>query len=204
MGRWVFIRHGESKANASRIFSGWNDVPLTPLGVTQARRAGRLLAEHTPGPIHVVSSDLQRAHRTGIVALKAWSAALRCPAPEIVLEPRLRERHMGVLQGVSIDAARRDGRMSQLLGWKSHPPGGESLYDLAIRCLAAVQDIDEGCPVVIFAHGGVIRVLSGMLDRLTTEQIASRRIQNAHPIIMNVDHELLSDCSERYALRRGK
>ena len=204
MGRWVFIRHGESEANASRILSGWNDVPLTPLGVTQARRAGRLLAEHTPGPLHVVSSDLQRAHRTGIFALQAWSDALGTPAPEIVLEPRLRERNMGVLQGVSIDAARRDGRMSQLLGWKSRPPGGESLYDLAIRCLAAIQDIDEACSVVIFAHGGVIRVLSGMLDRLTTEQIAARRIRNAHPIIMDVDQKLLLDCSERYALTFGK
>ena len=50
----------------------------------------------------------------------------------------------------------------------------------------------------------VKNVLSGMLDRLTTEQIAARRIRNAHPIIMDVDQKLLLDCSERYGLTSGK
>ncbi|MFT4979117.1 MAG: broad specificity phosphatase PhoE, partial [Myxococcota bacterium] len=116
---------------------------------------------------------------------------------------RLRERSMGVYQGLSIDALRRDGRMSALLGWQGSPTGGESLSALATRCLSAVSEIDASEPVLIFAHGGVIRVLTGMLDGLTTEQIASRRIENAVPMAREVDEGVWSACSARYLVAQN-
>ncbi|CAN0459562.1 unnamed protein product, partial [Ectocarpus fasciculatus] len=76
--------------------------------------------------------------------------------------------------------------MRQLLGWERAPKGGESLAVLARRCLGSVEQVPLQGETLIFAHGGVIRVLSGMLDRLTTEQIASRRIENAAPLIREV------------------
>jgi 2,3-bisphosphoglycerate-dependent phosphoglycerate mutase len=41
----VLIRHGESTWNQENRFTGWTDVPLTDLGVQQARQAGRLLRD---------------------------------------------------------------------------------------------------------------------------------------------------------------
>ena len=32
MSQWIFLRHGESVANAGGFLAGWDDVPLTPLG----------------------------------------------------------------------------------------------------------------------------------------------------------------------------
>lgn len=200
MARWVFVRHGESAANASRVLSGWTDVPLTDRGRSQARRAGHLLAEHSPPPLRVVSSDLQRAHETAQIAMSVWAAAHGVPRPAIAIHDQLRERNMGVLQGVSIQQARQDGRMKLMLGWQSAPEGGESLAALARRCLDAVSTLNPEESWVIFAHGGVIRVLSGMLDHLHVEQIASRKVENAKPIIRHVEHGLWGSLRARYAL----
>ncbi|MCI1472422.1 MAG: histidine phosphatase family protein, partial [Pediococcus pentosaceus] len=38
MAKLVLIRHGESTANRDNIYTGWSDVPLTPLGIKQAQR----------------------------------------------------------------------------------------------------------------------------------------------------------------------
>jgi len=43
--RVVFIRHGESTWNKSNRFTGWQDVPLSPHGMTEAAEAGRMLKE---------------------------------------------------------------------------------------------------------------------------------------------------------------
>lgn len=204
MARWIFIRHGESTANAGRILSGWNDVALTRRGREQAQRAGRLLAEQLQGRSpRVLSSDLQRAHHTAQLAVGVWAEAVGVPVPEVRQEAGLRERCMGVLQGASIDAARRDGRMKPLLRWDDAPEGGESLRALAARCVRVVEQVPLQGETLVFAHGGVIRVLSGMLDRLTTEQIASRRIENAVPMIQTVSPGVWRDCRERYGLSGG-
>ena len=67
---WLFLRHGESVANAARRLSGWEDVALTPAGEDQAKVAG---AELSQWPLaRVLSSDLRRARRTAAIALEAW------------------------------------------------------------------------------------------------------------------------------------
>ena len=44
--RVVFVRHGESEYNQLNRFTGWQDVKLTPLGILQARQAGKILKQH--------------------------------------------------------------------------------------------------------------------------------------------------------------
>ena len=41
----VLLRHGQSFWNQIPTFSGWCDVPLTDLGIEQAKDAGRLMKE---------------------------------------------------------------------------------------------------------------------------------------------------------------
>ena len=43
MHQLVLIRHGESQWNKENRFTGWTYVDLTPVGIDEARRAGRLL-----------------------------------------------------------------------------------------------------------------------------------------------------------------
>ena len=41
MSHWIFLRHGESRANRERWLSGHVDIGLTERGREQARQAGR-------------------------------------------------------------------------------------------------------------------------------------------------------------------
>ena len=62
MAKLVLVRHGQSQWNLENRFTGWVDVPLTPTGEQEARKAGIQLKT-----IHfdqAFTSNLQRAQRT--------------------------------------------------------------------------------------------------------------------------------------------
>jgi len=91
----VLLRHGQSEGNAEGIFTGWRDVPLTELGLVQARRAGELLLAAGLLPDVVHTSLRRRAITTANIALdvadRHWIPVKR--------SWRLNERHYGALQG---------------------------------------------------------------------------------------------------------
>ena len=64
MHKLVLIRHGESTWNLENRFTGWTDVDLTPTGVAQAQRAGRLIQEEGLDFDVAYTSVLKRAIRT--------------------------------------------------------------------------------------------------------------------------------------------
>ena len=176
MSQWIFLRHGESVANAGGFLAGWDDVPLTPLGEQQAAEAGRSLAGM---PIErVVTSDLCRALRTAEIALHARGGT----APRPIVDPRFRERHLGQWSGEPLARLRADGRVEQLLGWTTAPPGGESHLDLVLRALPALAELGESPVTLMVAHGGLLRALLGVLDGVPVEEIGRHSVANAVPI----------------------
>lgn len=180
MTTWILIRHGESTANLARRLSGWHDVELTKKGIRQARAAGEMIANH---PIdRVISSDLRRAADTARHAMAVWAEARGAAPPSIETTAQLRERNLGRLQGGHIDKLRAAGRLSPLLGWDTAPPDGESLQTVIARCIPALLSVDgPGC-VAVFAHGGVIRGLTGLLEGVPLSEIGVRKVPNAIPI----------------------
>ena len=61
------IRHGQSTYNLENRFTGWKDVDLTNLGVSQAKEASKLLDGH-----HfdlAFTSNLMRAQKTLVIIL---------------------------------------------------------------------------------------------------------------------------------------
>jgi 2,3-bisphosphoglycerate-dependent phosphoglycerate mutase len=64
MHKLVLIRHGESTWNLENRFTGWTDVDLTPTGVEQAKKAGRLLKAEGYEFDLAYTSVLKRAIRT--------------------------------------------------------------------------------------------------------------------------------------------
>jgi septum formation protein len=178
---WVLLRHGESTANAAGVLSGWDDVPLSPRGEAEATAAGRALAAVPLA--RVLTSDLRRAHHTAALVLDAWVAATGAPRPPVLVDARLRERHMGSLQGADIAAARADGRLDALLGWDSAPPGGESHAGLWARALAALAALPPAPgPTLLVGHGGLLRVLLGALDGTPEATRGLRKVPNATPV----------------------
>src|ERR1700720_2220970 len=96
-GSLVLLRHGQSTWNLENLFTGWHDVPLSELGVTEAKEGGRLIKEGglAPGVVH--TSLLVRAIQTTDLALavleRTWIPVRR--------SWRLNERHYGALEGLN-------------------------------------------------------------------------------------------------------
>lgn len=157
MNRQIILwRHGRTEWNAAGRVQGQSDVPLDATGITQARTAAARLA--TLNPARILSSDLSRAAATAAILGDL------CGLP-VEIDGRLREMNFGVREGLTLHQA-----------WTSYPeemrawvtaddyrmPGGET-YREAGRRFADV--LDEICrdlraerPVVVVAHGAVLRV----------------------------------------------
>src|ERR1051325_10264843 len=90
--RLIVVRHGETVWNLEGKLQGQMDSPLTPSGLAQSRA---LAERFSRCPISALySSDLGRARQT------AESIAVRT-GQEIRFDDRLRERHLGVFQGLT-------------------------------------------------------------------------------------------------------
>ena len=66
----VLLRHGQSLWNQIPTFSGWCDVPLTDLGIEQAKGAARVMKEKGFDFDLVYSSELKRAYETAEAVLE--------------------------------------------------------------------------------------------------------------------------------------
>jgi broad specificity phosphatase PhoE len=130
------------------------------LGRHEIRFATDLLAEESVAAVY--SSDLLRARRT------AMAIAHRLQR-DVWMDPRLRERKMGIAEGVpwtEVPTVASGVAGECVVDEMAHPPGGESLRDLYLRCLGFLQDVahrfHEG-DVVVVAHDGSIRMLRAIM-----------------------------------------
>lgn len=176
-GTWILVRHGESVANAEGWLSGHLDVDLTARGIEQARALSALLTDVAPD--RVFSSDLVRARRTAELALAGRGLPL-------IVTPALRERTIGEWEGMSKAELRASGRMDVLLSWEGRPPGGESQADLARRVLPWLAANDRPGTHLVFAHGGLIRVLVGLVGGTAPEEVGRRVIDNTEIVRLAV------------------
>ena len=78
------IRHGQSEGNLANVLCGWAQMPLTPKGEDDARRAGKVLEGISFDKVYC--SDLIRARQTCAIAL---------PGSEPEISPLLRELNVG-------------------------------------------------------------------------------------------------------------
>jgi len=220
MYKIVMMRHGESAWNLENRFTGWTDVDLTPHGVEEAIRAGRLLKEKGYAFDIAYTSVLKRAIKTLNVALEEMDQ-LWLPTSK---HWRLNERHYGALQGLNkAETAAKFGE-KQVLIWRRayaiapdplalddprHPrfdpryatlspaelPATECLKDTVARVLPFWNDfiapaIRAGNRVLIAAHGNSLRALVKYLDELSDEAIVERNIPTAQPLVYELDDEL--------------
>ncbi|KAL3775441.1 hypothetical protein ACHAWO_000671 [Cyclotella atomus] len=110
----VFIRHGRTPHNNLGLFTGWEDPPLAPDGVEDAKNAGRLLKLHGFEFDVVYTSWLQRAIET------AWYCMdeLDCSWLPMVKSWRLNERMYGGLTGKSKQMIANEYGDAQLKKWR--------------------------------------------------------------------------------------
>jgi broad specificity phosphatase PhoE len=97
MTRVVLIRHGETEWNRDRRCQGQIDIPLNGTGQAQVSALADSLRGQ--GFEAIYSSDLTRARQTA----EAVAEATRAP---LLLDPRLREIHLGEWQGMLLETVR--------------------------------------------------------------------------------------------------
>ena len=220
MYQLVLIRHGESTWNLENRFTGWTDVDLTPLGLEQAKNAGRLLKAAGFDFDVAYTSMLKRATRTLWHVLDEMD---RTWLP-VVHSWRLNERHYGALQGLNkSDMARQYGE-AQVLAWRrsydTPPPAldaadarcersdaryarlkpnqvplSECLKDTVDRVMpfwneALAPALKSGRRLVLAAHGNSIRALVKYLDDISEQDIVGLNIPNGIPLVYELDAAL--------------
>src|SRR5262249_34835613 len=197
MPELILLRHGESQWNLENRFTGWIDVPLSPRGEEEARKAGEKLRGHRIDKLY--TSVLASAIETARLALEV-AAIGALPTDR---DPALNERMYGDLQGLNkAEAARRFGPEQVHLWRRSYdvrPPGGESLADTAARVLPfwerhILPDLRASTNVLVVAHGNSLRALVMHLDGLTREQVLQLEIPTGVPLLyeMGADADILS------------
>ncbi len=158
-----FARHGQTKANVEKRFSGDKDTPLTELGRAQARNVGLILNRELgdAAGYGFVSSPLARAITTMKIARQAMGLA----EDGFATDPRLKEINLGSwdqltdVEARSLDPDFYDRRMADK--WDVRLPRGENYADVAARATAWIGSLKAD--TVAISHGAFTRILRGLL-----------------------------------------
>jgi 2,3-bisphosphoglycerate-dependent phosphoglycerate mutase len=212
----ILLRHGNSTWNQKNLFTGWVDVPLSEVGVGEAKRAGELLAESGLLPDVVYTSRLTRAIQTADLALEVadrlWIDVKR--------SWRLNERHYGALQGKDKAQTLAEYGPEQFQTWRrsfdvppppidddsefsqvgdpryadlgDSVPRTECLKDVIDRMLPywksdITGDLALGKTVLVTAHGNSLRALVKHLDGISDDEIAELNIPTGIPLVYKLD-----------------
>lgn len=175
------VRHGETDWNLAGRLQGQTDIPLNDTGRGQAQRNGLRLKQELGGcreTIDFIASPLGRAYET----MQILRRAIGLPGEGFATDDRLKEISYGLFEGRTwqqlppIDSV-GVARASDPFNWR--PDGGESYGDLAERARGWLGDIERDA--VIVTHGGITRVLRGLVlgigpDRVPTLKVPQDRI----------------------------
>lgn len=147
------VRHGQSTWNRDGLLQGQTPhPPLTEPGRRQAARAGELIHARSAHVDVYVASDQVRARQT---------AEIIADGRPVVLDPRLRERHAGRLEGMTTAAG-----MAEVADFDWSDPAarlggsGESARDVAERMAAVLGEYRDRTAVLV-SHGDTIRLALG-------------------------------------------
>jgi len=127
---------------------------LTARGLAQAKALGQRLSRERFTALY--SSDLGRALQTA-------REIANVTGHTIVTDVRLRERHLGIFQGLNAEEIAANHAEERRLMRSQGPgyviPGGESMVQQVERNLACLNELaarHEGEQIVVVTHGGVV------------------------------------------------
>ena len=220
MIKLVLLRHGESTWNKENRFTGWTDVPLTELGIEEAKKAGKTLKEKGFTFDVVFTSVLKRATDTTDIVLKEMDLS----DIKVLKSWRLNERHYGALQGLNkAEMAAKYGEKQVLKwrrsydvrppaikksdeGWPCHDskykgleekylPLTESLKDTVNRVIPywegeIVSMLKKGKRVLVSASGNSLRALVKHIDKVSGNEIVNFNIPTGIPLVYELDKNL--------------
>ena len=153
----ILIRHGETEWNSQKRMQGHSNSDLSSVGQAQIQALGQWM-KNVPFD-HIYSSDSLRAKQTA-------EAITQFSGHELQFDQRLREKNLGVFEGLTSEEARERHpevfRLFKTAGSKYVIDEGESTQQLQDRALEIVNEIRIKHPeerVLLVTHGGFIRVV---------------------------------------------
>ena len=156
------LRHGLTEYNAQKRYQGQRDIPLSPEGAAQLRKA-----DFDPDVVYV--TPLQRTSQTAKIVF---------PHAKLVVVDGLKEMCFGSFEGRNFIEMEHDPDYQAWVqaNCESSCPDGERKEDFSNRiCAAFSKLVDEALAegkdrLVILAHGGM-----GCLIRIITSGAAPMR-----------------------------
>ena len=153
----ILIRHGETEWNSQQRMQGHSNSDLSSVGQAQIQALGQWM-KNVPFDL-IYSSDSLRAKQTA-------EAITQFSGHELKIDLRLREKNLGVFEGLTSEEARERHpevfRLFKTAGSKYVIDEGESTQQLQDRALEIVNEIRIKHPeerVLLVTHGGFIRVV---------------------------------------------
>lgn len=216
-GVLILLRHGESTANASGLFTGLLDVPLSEEGRAEAVRAAESIGRAGLRPDAAFCSEQNRTIATLDILVGAGVVPRECCAKDW----RLNERNYGALTGrFKADVAEEFG-MDQFLEWRRSvdvppPPMSreqlarframspyDALPSAAVTPTESLRDVERrvaafheqrvreplraGGTVLVVAHGNSLRGYCAGIDELSDQEIRHLNIPTGHPLVYRMD-----------------
>ena len=170
MTRLILVRHGESQANALKIFTGHLDYDLSEEGKAQAQMAASYLVTHEVID-HIYSSDLIRAIHTAEPTARMLDLSIHT-------DSRLREVDLGDWSGTPL-LGKEDSDPETFRQKAEDPshiryPNGEYIpeyYDHVVECISEIAEQHPEQTIMIAAHGGTIRAFAAFASGYSREEM---------------------------------
>ncbi|MFT5530046.1 MAG: putative phosphoglycerate mutase [Candidatus Poriferisodalaceae bacterium] len=200
----ILVRHGQQNfPDIDAAIEDWRDPPLTDLGERQAHAAGESLANDNIAAVY--SSQLQRAHRTGIAVAERHGLDVEVmeSLAEIhmfgELEPH--QRPIDVMTERELNGARH--RFALQRRWEAYPHT-ESSIDFRRRTANAIEGIIAHHPaetVVVACHGGVINAYLADFLGLHADMFYRPAHASIHRVLARHDRRVVLSLNEMHHLR---
>jgi len=210
MNNLILVRHGQSRFNVERRFTGFYDIGLTKKGELEAEYAGKLIKELNIRFDACFTSELLRASNSLNIILKV----LDIPNLKINKAWELNERHYGGLTGLNKDETIKKYGNKQVKIWRrsfdTPPPKmeldhpfknkikskilGESLKDTFGRVVPYFNEkikplILLNKNILIVFHGNSCRALLMEILKISEKKIIEFEIPTGNPLLIRFEKD---------------
>jgi broad specificity phosphatase PhoE len=175
--RLLLIRHAEVEARYQGVFGGRIDMGLSPRGHQQAAAVAKYLYQRPLSAIY--ASPMKRVQQT-------LAPVLVNGAPKPVILPDLREVDFGDWTGLAWGEVHAKFGISAFAWLEqlecdgiANAESAETLQDRVEPCLRQILSDHGGQQVAIVCHGGIIRMLLGILLRWPLARMGAFEIEYA-------------------------
>jgi len=211
MNNLILVRHGQSKYNLERRFTGFYDIDLTLNGKAEAEYAGKLIKNLNIQFDAYFTSQLIRASDSLNIILKVLNKS----NVKITKAWELNERHYGGLTGLNKDETIKKYGSEQVKIWRrsfdTPPPKMESNHPFRDKIKSSISSeslkdtFDRVIPyfnkkikplilgeknILIVFHGNSCRALLMNILNISKEKIIELEIPTANPLLVRFEKNL--------------